>query len=142
MEDENDDKYIGGHDEFLQEEEEDEKNEDSHIESEELIPGRRRKGARGATQMKNVIKNRSKGKLGKIEYNDKGQPYDEENINFQSYLGVLARSHIPISMKNWNEVDQETKEHIWHIANVRTTYHLFNSYVLSIIFISFYINKQ
>ena len=60
MEDENDDKYIGGHDEFLQEEEEDEKNEDSHVESEELFPGRRRKGARRATQMKNVIKNEAK----------------------------------------------------------------------------------
>lgn len=129
MDDDHEDDYMQGHDEFVQEEkEEDEKNEESPNELEELLPGKRRKGARGATQMKKVIKNRSKGKLGKIEYNELGQPYEEENINFQSFLGVLARSHIPITAKNWDEVDDEIKQHIWHIANVIINSLLFHSY--------------
>lgn len=54
--------------------------------------------------MKKVIKAKSKGRKFSIEWNELGQPIGENRAMFISYIGVVTRSHVPISLDHWKKV--------------------------------------
>ncbi|KAL6218702.1 hypothetical protein ACLB2K_011912 [Fragaria x ananassa] len=48
-----------------------------------------------------------------IESDDRGTPIGKNAAYMQSYIGVLARTTIPIIFDDWRNVDDEPKEKIW-----------------------------
>ena len=77
--------------------------------------------------MKHVAKGRSEGyPRPKIQVNRKGQPIGRESIQMMSYLGVLARSKIPITYKSWKNISVPDKDVIWEEIMVSIQFlHLF-----------------
>ena len=82
---------------------------------------------RGRTRMKHVVKRRTEGcPRPKIQVNCKGQPIGRESTQMMSYLGVLARSKIPITYKSWKNVPAPDKDVIWEEIMVSIQFlHLF-----------------
>ncbi|KAH7838128.1 hypothetical protein Vadar_022380 [Vaccinium darrowii] len=56
---------------------------------------KKRKG-RGSTTLPEITKNRSAGVKIVVEYDDDGNPIGKDGSKFVSYLGVLARTMVPI----------------------------------------------
>ena len=67
------------------------------------------KRKRGPTTMPRVVKARSHGEVKEATYNRRGQSLGEVNTEMQSYLGVIARTNVPINFKNWLSVPEELK---------------------------------
>ena len=67
------------------------------------------KRKRGPTTMPRVVKARSHGEVKEATYNRRGQSLREVNTEMQSYLGVIARTTVPINFKNWLSVPEELK---------------------------------
>ncbi|CAL9005445.1 unnamed protein product [Prunus brigantina] len=53
-----------------------------------------------------------------IEYNKRGKPYGPAHTEMQSYIGVLARSRVPIVDKKWTEIPKDIKEQIWEAIDM------------------------
>ena len=71
-------------------------------------------GNRRATLMRRVHQVRSKGERLHIEFDGKGQPMGKGGDALQSWIGVLAREHIPIWISNFRSADlAERKERVW-----------------------------
>ena len=60
--------------------------------------------SRGMTRKAMVIKNRSKGIKLIIKYNQDGIFVGDTSVHLTSYLGVLARTMVPIRYKDWRDV--------------------------------------
>ena len=60
----------------------------------------------GPTTMSRVVKARSHGEVKKVTYNRRGQSLGEVNTEMQSYLGVIARTTVPINFENWFSVPE------------------------------------
>ena len=71
------------------------------------------KRKRGSTTMPRVVKARSHGEVNEVTYNRRGQYLGEVNTEMQSYLGVIARTTVPINFKNWLSIPEELKNKIW-----------------------------
>ena len=71
------------------------------------------KRKRGPITMPRVVKARSHGEVKEVTYNRKGQSLGEVNTEMQSYLGVIARTTVPINFENWLSVPEELKNKIW-----------------------------
>ena len=103
--------------------------EEFNYASDELDPPKQneneKKGVRGRTRLKNVIENRSKGIREKIQYDEKGQEVEEENISFHSFLGITAREVVPINVSDWRKVSKKIKARLWHVVNVRSDFFIF-----------------
>ena len=65
------------------------------------------------TTMPRVVKARSHGEVKEVTYNRIGQSLGEVNMEMQSYLGVIARTTVPINFENWLSVPEELKNKIW-----------------------------
>ena len=63
-----------------------------------------KKKSRGMTRKVMVIKNRSKGIKLLIKYNQDGIFVGDTSVHLTSYLGVLARTMVPIRYKDWQDV--------------------------------------
>ncbi|KAL6219773.1 hypothetical protein ACLB2K_007532 [Fragaria x ananassa] len=48
-----------------------------------------------------------------VQLTAKGEPIGKEARNMQSFIGVLARTKIPISILDWRDVDEDEKQKIW-----------------------------
>ncbi|CAL2248333.1 unnamed protein product [Prunus armeniaca] len=66
------------------------------------------KSGRGMSTMPRVVKR----KLQKIK------PVVEYNTEMQSYIGVLARSRVPLVDKKWAEIPNDIKEQIWEAVDM------------------------
>ena len=73
---------------------------------------------RGSTLKPEIAKNQSKGITLKIEYNSLGSDIGENSVELSSYLGTIARTHVPIVIKSWRKVPKETKEKLWDLITV------------------------
>ena len=100
--------------------EEERDREDMSQTQDEVQNNRKRKGGRGQTLMKSIVRKRSKGIKTKVEYNAKNQGVGKGAINYQSYLGVLAKSMVPISIETWHKVPASTKDKIWNVVMVNS----------------------
>lgn len=72
----------------------------------------RKKQARGCTTLPHVVRKRSSGVKTQIEFNSDYHPIGENRVEFQSYLGTLART-IPIDIDSWKNVSTEHKNRVW-----------------------------
>ncbi|KAL6326223.1 hypothetical protein AAG906_001618 [Vitis piasezkii] len=65
---------------------------------------------RGMTRKHMIIKNRSKGVKLSVKYNLDGIFIGESAVHLTSYLGVLARTMVPIRYKTWHVVPKQLKD--------------------------------
>ena len=76
-----------------------------------------RDGKRGPTRLDKIVKARAKGAPRiTVEFNEKGQVTGPPQ--FQSFLGAIARAHIPITIADWSGVDKRLKQQLWQTAFV------------------------
>ncbi|XP_059590774.1 uncharacterized protein LOC100261851 isoform X3 [Vitis vinifera] len=68
---------------------------------------------RGMTRKHMIIKNRSKGVKLPVKYNLDGIFIGESTVHLTSYLGVLARTMVPIRYKTWHVVPKQLKDKLW-----------------------------
>ncbi|RVW30053.1 hypothetical protein CK203_113444 [Vitis vinifera] len=68
---------------------------------------------RGMTRKHMIIKNRSKGVKLPVKYNLDGIFIGESAVHLTSYLGVLARTMVPIRYKTWHVVPKQLKDKLW-----------------------------
>ena len=71
-------------------------------------------GKRRATLMKRVHVARRKGERIEVTFDGKGQPEGKHGDELISWIGVLAREHVPIWIQDWRSRDLDgLKEIIW-----------------------------
>ena len=76
-----------------------------------------RDGKRGPTQLEKLVKDRAKGASRiTVLFNARGQVIGP--AQFQSFLGSLARAHIPITIADWSGVSDKLKQQLWQTAFV------------------------
>lgn len=69
--------------------------------------------ARGVSALHKVLVQKSKGKKYKVLYNQAGEPIGDTRPVLQSYIGMVARTMIPIDISSWPKVDSELKDKLW-----------------------------
>ncbi|GMN64212.1 hypothetical protein TIFTF001_033283 [Ficus carica] len=71
-------------------------------------------GKRRATIMKRVHMARKRGERNPVTFDEKGQPEGKHGDELMSWIGVLAREHIPIWIQDWRSRDLDgLKDIIW-----------------------------
>ncbi|GMN40637.1 hypothetical protein TIFTF001_009860 [Ficus carica] len=71
-------------------------------------------GKRRATLLKRVHVVRTRGERIQVSFDAKGQPIGKEGDELQSWIGVLAREHIPIWIADFRSADlKPRKEQVW-----------------------------
>ncbi|KAH7849778.1 hypothetical protein Vadar_022857 [Vaccinium darrowii] len=75
------------------------------------------KRRRGSTFLPDVIKDRSSGERREVHYNKRGQTIGETKPKYSSWLGVLARTMVPID-REWKEVTNENKNKLWECVQM------------------------
>ncbi|GMN63753.1 hypothetical protein TIFTF001_032825 [Ficus carica] len=71
-------------------------------------------GKQRATIMKRVHMARKRGERIQITFDEKGQPEGKHGDELMSWIGVLARDHVPIWIQDWRSRDLDgLKEIIW-----------------------------
>lgn len=78
------------------------------------------KRKRGITSMHRIVKNKNTGKKLVVEYTPKGKPYGKVASELASYIGVLARTTVPISVESWPKVEKDLKNKIWESVEVHS----------------------
>eukprot|EP00261_Vitis_vinifera_P032239 XP_019073482.1 PREDICTED: uncharacterized protein LOC100854224 isoform X1 [Vitis vinifera] len=68
---------------------------------------------RGMTRKSMITKNRSKGIKLQVKYNLDGIFIGESTVHLTSYLGVLARTMVPIRYQTWHVVPKQLKHKLW-----------------------------
>ncbi|CBI15228.3 unnamed protein product, partial [Vitis vinifera] len=71
------------------------------------------KRLRGPTLKPEIAKKRSEGLKIDIQYNDDGEGVGEGYVQLVSYMGVLARTMVPVYHTEWRVVPVELKEKLW-----------------------------
>ncbi|RVW58614.1 hypothetical protein CK203_116016 [Vitis vinifera] len=71
------------------------------------------KRLRGPTLKPEIAKKRSEGLKIDIQYNDDGEGVGEGYVQLVSYMGVLARTMVPVYHTDWRVVPVELKEKLW-----------------------------
>lgn len=92
--------------------------------------------ARGVCAMHKVVMKKAKGEKLNLRFNQVAVPVGDERHKLQSYIGMLARTMVPIDIPSWPKVDPELKEKIWNDLEVRQlqfvlSWFLFIEFVLS-----------
>ena len=59
-------------------------------------------------------------KVGKIvvRYTKRGVPYGPEAAELSTYIGVLARTSVPIVIRDWRLVPKDVKDMLWQCVQV------------------------
>ena len=69
-----------------------------------------------------IIKNRSKGIKLLIKNNQDGIFVRDAYVHLTSYLGVLARTMVPIRYRDWRDVPIQLKDKLWDAIEVTYIY--------------------
>lgn len=80
-------------------------------------------GPRSVCAMYKVVKKKALGKKIKVTYNELGVPNGSTRHTLQSYVGMIARSMVPIDIESWPHVSSELKQKLW--TDVQVIYNLF-----------------
>ncbi|KAL6272412.1 hypothetical protein ACE6H2_023104 [Prunus campanulata] len=75
------------------------------------------KSSRGISTMPRVVRKYQKINT-VVEYNKRRKPYGPAHTEMQSYIGVLARSRVPLVDKKWAEIPKDIKEQIWEAVDM------------------------
>ena len=81
-----------------------------------------KKKPRGMTRKSMIIKNRSKRIKLLIKYNQDGIYVGDSFVHLTSYLGVLARTMVPIRYRDWQDVPIPLKDKLWDSIEVTNLY--------------------
>ena len=65
-----------------------------------------------------IIRNQSRGIKLLIKYNSAGIFVGEYFVHLTSYLGVLARTQVPIRYNTWRDVPIQFKDKLWDCIKV------------------------
>ncbi|PRQ47657.1 hypothetical protein RchiOBHm_Chr2g0102081 [Rosa chinensis] len=84
-----------------------------HDDDDENVTGGLKLLKRGMVTLNRITKRLIRGRRMKVEFNAQGEPIGKAAKEMQSYIGVLARTKIPISIQDWREVDVDEKVKIW-----------------------------
>ncbi|KAI5328440.1 hypothetical protein L3X38_027837 [Prunus dulcis] len=76
------------------------------------------KTGRGMSTMPRVVKRKLQKLRPIIEYNKRGKGIGQAHSEMQSYIGVLARSRVPLVDKKWSEIPKDIKEQIWEAVDM------------------------
>ncbi|CAL9011743.1 unnamed protein product, partial [Prunus brigantina] len=76
------------------------------------------KSGRGMSTMPRVVKRKIQKIKPIVEYNKRGKGIGQAHIEMQSYIGVLARSRVPLVDKKWAEIPKDIKEQIWEAVDM------------------------
>ncbi|KAL5776265.1 hypothetical protein ACOSP7_009191 [Xanthoceras sorbifolium] len=66
-----------------------------------------------ASQAKQVFYCRENETSNWYDFNLHDQTIDGSSITLASYIGILAREHVPITLESWKKVDEQKKDMIW-----------------------------
>ncbi|CAL2257850.1 unnamed protein product [Prunus armeniaca] len=73
---------------------------------------------RGINTMSRVVKRKIQKIKPVVEYNKSGRPHGKVAIEMQSYIGVLARTRVPLVDKKWTQLPKDLKEQIWEAVQM------------------------
>ncbi|KAF1863195.1 hypothetical protein Lal_00042499, partial [Lupinus albus] len=74
------------------------------VNTQTLVTQTHKRKPRGVTSMKSVVRARSNNNMLTIEWNAKGQPYNNKGgTKLVSYIGVLVSQNISIKFKHWSD---------------------------------------
>ncbi|CAL8137573.1 unnamed protein product [Prunus armeniaca] len=76
------------------------------------------KSGRGMSTMPRVVKRKLQKIKPVVEYNKMGKGCGPAHTEMQSYIGVLARSRVPLVDKKWAEIPSNIKEQIWEAVDM------------------------
>ncbi|CAL9024606.1 unnamed protein product [Prunus brigantina] len=76
------------------------------------------KSGRGMSTMPRVVKRKFQKIKPVVEYNKRGKGIGQAHSEMQSYIGVLARSRVPLVDKKWAEIAKDIKEQIWEAVDM------------------------
>ena len=88
------------------------------IEQKDKTTTKKKKRCRGITRKIMISKNRSKGIKLTVKYNVDGVYVEQVVVHFTSYLGVLARTMVPIRYSTWHHVPKQLKNKLWDSIEV------------------------
>ncbi|KAL6323754.1 hypothetical protein AAG906_002222 [Vitis piasezkii] len=74
---------------------------------------------RGITRKSMIIKNRSRGVKLLIKYNLDGIYVGQAFVHLTSFLGVLARTMVPIRYNSWRDIPIQVKNNLWDTIEVK-----------------------
>ncbi|BFG30854.1 hypothetical protein CerSpe_171280 [Prunus speciosa] len=66
----------------------------------------------GINTMSRVVKRKIQKIKPMVEFNKRGRPHGKAAIEMQSYIGVLARTRVPLVDKKWTQLPKDLKEQI------------------------------
>ena len=73
---------------------------------------------KGTARKSMIIRNRNRGIKLVIKYNANGIYVGESFVHLTSYLGVLARTMVPIRYNTWRDVLEQLKDKLWDSIEV------------------------
>ncbi|KAI5316389.1 hypothetical protein L3X38_036096 [Prunus dulcis] len=76
------------------------------------------KSGRGMSTMPRVVKRKLQKLRPIIEYNKRGKGIGQAHSEMQSYIGVLARSRVPLVDMKWSQIPKDVKEQIWEAVDM------------------------
>ncbi|KAI5312629.1 hypothetical protein L3X38_041802 [Prunus dulcis] len=76
------------------------------------------KTGRGMSTMPLVVKRKLQKLRPIVEYNKRGKGIGQAHSEMQSYIGVLARSRVPLVDKKWSQIPKDVKEQIWEAVDM------------------------
>ncbi|CAL8175737.1 unnamed protein product [Prunus armeniaca] len=76
------------------------------------------KSGRGMSTMPRVVKRKLQKIKPVVEYNKRGKGCGPAHTEMQSYIGVLARSRVPLVDKKWADIPNDIKEQIWEAVDM------------------------
>ena len=87
----------------------------------------KKKRVRGLTTLPHLTKNSNPIRR-VVRYNEKGQPVGPMSTQLFSYMGVLARTMVPLRYEHWRKVPNAFKEKLWSCLEVRQCIFFFDNY--------------
>ncbi|KAJ1409137.1 hypothetical protein SESBI_23031 [Sesbania bispinosa] len=77
---------------------------------------------RGRTILKDVAKAKKENRKFEVGWYNKDQPIDPNKAKFASYLGLVAKTMVPITIDDWKTTPQHIKDKVWNDVTSRMKY--------------------
>ncbi|KAJ1422167.1 hypothetical protein SESBI_13166 [Sesbania bispinosa] len=68
---------------------------------------------RGRSILKDVAKARKENRKFEVGWNNRDQPIDPNKTKFSNYLGLVAKTMVPITIDDWKTTPQHIKDSVW-----------------------------
>ncbi|KAI5343936.1 hypothetical protein L3X38_011812 [Prunus dulcis] len=76
------------------------------------------KSGRDMSTMPRVVKRKLQKLRPIVEYNKRGKGISQAHSEMQSYIGVLARSRVPLVDMKWAQIPKDIKDQIWEAVDI------------------------